>query len=168
MDMKRVTARILIGLCTFTIGVVAAIVWLKYRAPVPSMSPVAISEIEIPQPKAQDDTAIHSVSFCDLIHDPHRYDRKFIRMQASLEIAPDGATFYDPMCVKENIWVRPTFFLIGSDEKVEVFWRKLERLAAWQGKLEVMGQFHVGTDQFSNSLDLLDAKQSKSTVGGRK
>lgn len=51
--MKRLTVRVLIGVCTFILGVIAAAVWLSKPAPNLSLiSPVSI-KVEAPQPPAK-------------------------------------------------------------------------------------------------------------------
>ncbi len=51
--MKRLTVRVVIGVCTFILGIIAAAVWLNKPAPNLSLiSPVSI-KVEAPQPPSK-------------------------------------------------------------------------------------------------------------------
>ena len=103
--MKQFSLRLLIALSTFIIGVTTSMLWVLHRAPEYPVVPVL--EIDTPLSKALPDMAVYSVSFCDLISDPHRYDRKLVRAQAIVETTIDsGWELTDDTCGRADVWMK--------------------------------------------------------------
>src|SRR5712691_6371889 len=62
-----------------------------------------------------------SVSFCELIRDPERYDKKIVRTQALFGRNMENGYLYDPACTSQDasVWVEFDPAYEYSDEAVK-------------------------------------------------
>jgi hypothetical protein len=91
--MRHLTARVVVAIFTFAVGVVIASIWLIYRAP-------AVDESAIKAPRSD-----ANVPFCDLIQHPEQYNSKTIRVRSTL-LGFHEMALYDPACDSEMHFIR--------------------------------------------------------------
>jgi hypothetical protein len=119
------------------------------------------------------DSAIYPVTFCNLIQDSRRYDRKLVRVQVIYNSGIDTASLTDSSCKGNDEWIRPT--CSASDGCLEIYGMmdKARQNAGsrWGGavRLEVTGRYYASVrdpDRNQGSgkvhfLEIIEGKDAK-------
>jgi len=106
MNLPHLTLRAAIPLAAFIVAFAAASLWFSYRFPV-------VGRLEDPNCLEPADyekaivrcTQFEAVHFCDVVHDPERYNGKIIRVSAII-VGYHHQHLFDPACNGEGtvIW----------------------------------------------------------------
>ena len=102
MNLPHPTLRSVIALLIFIVALAIASLWFLYRFPV-------VTKLEDPNCVEPADyeraivrcTQSKAVHFCDVVHNPERYDRKIIRVSAII-VGYHHQHLYDPACNGEG------------------------------------------------------------------
>src|SRR5713226_3264477 len=102
MNLPDLTTRSVIAVLTVIVVLAMASLWFLYRFPV-------VTKLEDPNCVAPADyertivrcTQSKAIHFCDVVHDPERYDRKIIRLSAII-VGYHHQHLYDPACNGES------------------------------------------------------------------
>jgi hypothetical protein len=105
-NVNRYRIRVLTALFTFTVGVFATLAWFIHNVPHPAVASVPVNTVNAPTPKILADSTTYHVTFCELIHNPTKYDQKIINMRAFHVIGGDASYFHDSSCKEDGVLIR--------------------------------------------------------------
>jgi len=128
MNLPHLPLRSAIALVTFIVALAAASLWFSYRFPV-------VGKLEDPNCLELADyeraivrcTQSEAVKFCDVVHNPARYNRKIIRVSAII-VGYHHQHLYDPACNGEGT---DTWADYDSPESVD---KMMKAVAALNGR----------------------------------
>jgi len=93
------------------------------------------------------DQTIYSVSFCELIREPHRYDQKIVHVQAIYNQGAETSALSDPTCKGDGAWIRPECSSKSCD-KIDESLKRVRRLLSSpadldQVRVDVIGRYYA-------------------------
>ncbi len=105
--MKRITTWVLVTSFTFTLGVVAALLWLEFRhSSIQNQTNSPCS----PSPNNENFSAdLPILAYCELANNPEKYDGKIVRVSARLAMFIHGRVFADLNCSSMDRQTAVTF-----------------------------------------------------------
>ncbi len=169
--MKRLTNKIIIAVCTFVIGISAALIWFSASLPNASLIPPLDRESTV-QFASLPETTIYSVNLCELVQNPERYNGKIINTQGIYEQTVDMSALTDSACNAR---------LIPSTPSEKSFWKTMNQLnkvlqssRANKAQVDVVGRFTCQGSSIDNSypfhqrcnqlLEIFELKGTSRTV----
>jgi len=172
--MKRHTIGATVAICTFAIGVIAAAAWLIKPASTPSQLPPQSAEADAPAPpapKATPDSTVYTVSFCDLIRNPQRYDQKLVRVKAVYGSGIDTSALSDPSCKRDDAWARDSCPAtdVSCDEVYKPIEEALRSSPSFEAEVDVVGRYVASaedpalnqTRKYVHMLEIREVKSAK-------
>jgi hypothetical protein len=115
--MKRTTVWLFITLLTFTLGVTAAFLYLKFNSSNEQNKENTTNLA--PSNFAKETAEIQTLDFCELSNNPEEYDGKVVRLNATLEFGIEGAWFSYSKCFT----TKGTTLVFSKNEKI---WKPVE------------------------------------------
>ncbi|HEY2974171.1 MAG TPA: hypothetical protein VGJ48_16770 [Pyrinomonadaceae bacterium] len=113
IQMRVLTARLIVALLTFAIGIAVAGFWFTYRAPAvqtlglpPCASPPDYELVSVPcaDPDLSVFASMPMIPYCDLVRDSAGYENKVIRVKGIYSFNMENSALDDPTCRRENAW----------------------------------------------------------------